>query len=186
MDLKCRFGGGKLSKLELAVPIGILAISGCSKGIHEIDFKQVNQEEDSLRVLATNFQQKVRILVEEGVEDYSMKQECLSYFEDYFNHSFDCQLLSICWDHVSKPDTFGRRVLQSLYEKVGVGQTVSYKELANLAGNHNAQRAVGSTMRKNPVPIIIPCHRVIKRSKEIGNYNCGVAVKKWLLDFESE
>jgi O-6-methylguanine DNA methyltransferase len=182
-------GGGELSRFELAVPIGVLAISGCSVGIHELKFKHVNQEEDTLRVIAdSSFQNVSRLVFEEGNQDHEMRKECLSYFEDYFSGSFrgehTIKLPSICWSHTSKADSFGRKVLRSLYETVAVGQKVSYKKLASLAGNANVSRAVGTTLRKNSVPIIIPCHRVITSSKGIGNYNCGVAIKQWLLDFE--
>ncbi len=69
---------------------------------------------------------------------------------------------------------------------VAYGQTLSYKELALLAGHPNAYRAVGSAMAKNKFIIVVPCHRVIKEDGNLGNYSGihGVKTKIWLLDHE--
>jgi O-6-methylguanine DNA methyltransferase len=77
-----------------------------------------------------------------------------------------------------------RAVLVSLC-RVGFGKTVSYGELAEQAGLPGAARFVGSVMRKNRFPIIIPCHRVILSSGKMGNYSSGgTEMKCRLLDFE--
>ena len=66
-----------------------------------------------------------------------------------------------------------------------MGSTITYKNLGSLVGNQNAQRAVGSVMRKNPVCLVIPCHRVVKSGhNNIGNYTGGVEIKEWLLKYE--
>lgn len=76
---------------------------------------------------------------------------------------------------------YHKQVLEQLL-KVPYGQTVTYKQLAQQTGNPNAARAVGSAMRKNPLPIIIPCHRVLPASKQVGNYSAGGSSnKEWLL-----
>ncbi len=64
------------------------------------------------------------------------------------------------------------------------GETISYKELAIKSNHENAIRAVGSVCRKNKIPIIIPCHRVIKSDGTIGNYSGGIDTKKLLLQLE--
>lgn len=68
--------------------------------------------------------------------------------------------------------------------KVAFGQTVSYCQLATLSGNPAASRAVGTAMKNNCVPLIIPCHRVIKSDGRIGQFGCGATVKEWLLNHE--
>jgi O-6-methylguanine DNA methyltransferase len=65
------------------------------------------------------------------------------------------------------------------------GTSISYKELACMAGCPLAWRAVGTAMKKNPVMLVVPCHRVIKSNGDIGNYGGGVKIKKFLLDLES-
>lgn len=76
--------------------------------------------------------------------------------------------------------TFDRLVLERLY-KSRAGKTVRYGELAELVGNPRAARAVGGAMRRNPIPILIPCHRVLPASGQLGNYTGGVEKKAWLL-----
>jgi methylated-DNA-[protein]-cysteine S-methyltransferase len=61
------------------------------------------------------------------------------------------------------------------------GQTKTYKEIARQIGNDHAYRAVGTALKKNPLPILIPCHRVVKSDGHIGNYNTGGKSRKILL-----
>lgn len=64
------------------------------------------------------------------------------------------------------------------------GETISYKELAKRIGNNKAIRAVGGANNKNPIGIVIPCHRVIGADGSLVGYARGLDRKKWLLDFE--
>ena len=71
--------------------------------------------------------------------------------------------------------------------KVEYGKTVTYGQLAKLAGSEKAARAVGSAMRKNPFVIVVPCHRVLPTGGKLGNYSAGGAANKdWLLTFEKQ
>ncbi len=79
---------------------------------------------------------------------------------------------------------FRRIVLELLHERVGFGETRSYAELAALAGSPKASRAVGSAMATNPVPIVVPCHRVLRTGGALGGYGGGLEVKRWLLALE--
>jgi methylated-DNA-[protein]-cysteine S-methyltransferase len=78
---------------------------------------------------------------------------------------------------------FRRQILDEL-TKVPYGQVVSYRELATAAGNPKASRAVGSAMATNPLPIVVPCHRVIRTDGSIGQYGGGVPMKQALLALE--
>lgn len=80
---------------------------------------------------------------------------------------------------------FQRRVLEIL-RAVRPGATLSYGELAKRAGNPAASRAVGGAMARNPVPVVVPCHRVVPTSGKLGNYSAtgGVETKKALLALE--
>ncbi len=78
---------------------------------------------------------------------------------------------------------FQRHVLLTLRAEVPAGETVTYGELAELAGRPGAARAVGTAMRKNPVQLLIPCHRVVA-ANGIGGYGGGpggIALKRALL-----
>ncbi len=78
---------------------------------------------------------------------------------------------------------FKRRVLDAA-AVIPFGETASYREMANTAGSPGAVRAAGSAMGANPVPILIPCHRVIRSDGSSGLYGGGEKAKRWLLDFE--
>jgi methylated-DNA-[protein]-cysteine S-methyltransferase len=82
---------------------------------------------------------------------------------------------------------FRRIVLETLVAEIPWGEVVSYGELAALAGRPRAARAVGSAMRNNPIPFVIPCHRVVAAGNKIGGYGGGrnaVALKRALLERE--
>jgi methylated-DNA-[protein]-cysteine S-methyltransferase len=80
---------------------------------------------------------------------------------------------------------FPRTVYEVLHREVGFGETVSYGELAEMAGRPGAARAVGNSMSRNPVPIVVPCHRVVAASGRIGGYGpSGVSTKRYLLALE--
>jgi methylated-DNA-[protein]-cysteine S-methyltransferase len=80
---------------------------------------------------------------------------------------------------------FPRTVYEVLHRDVSYGETVSYGELAEMAGRPGAARAVGNAMSRNPVPIVVPCHRVVAAGGRIGGYGpSGVATKRFLLSLE--
>lgn len=82
---------------------------------------------------------------------------------------------------------FRRDVLDTLIREVGWGETVTYGELAEMAGRPRAARAVGQAMATNPVPFVVPCHRVVASGGRIGGYGGawsdghGTALKRRLL-----
>jgi methylated-DNA-[protein]-cysteine S-methyltransferase len=78
---------------------------------------------------------------------------------------------------------FQKDVYKTL-QKVGYGEVITYKNLAERSGHPKAYRAVGTALKNNKIPIIIPCHRVIKTDNSIGNYNGGVWRKEKLLQLE--
>jgi O-6-methylguanine DNA methyltransferase len=78
---------------------------------------------------------------------------------------------------------FQQRVWNALRD-IPYGQTVSYGELADTLGQPSASRAVGLANGKNPVGIIVPCHRVVGADGSLTGYGGGLERKRWLLDFE--
>lgn len=81
--------------------------------------------------------------------------------------------------------SFQKKVWNALSE-IPYAQTRSYKEIATFIGNKNASRAVGHANNKNPIAIIIPCHRVIGSSGKLVGYAGGLEIKKALLELESQ
>ena len=78
---------------------------------------------------------------------------------------------------------FFKSVLNTM-KKIPYNQTWSYSELANKSGYKKAFRAVGTVCKNNPLPLIFPCHRVIKKNKDIGKFNRGVELKAFLINLE--
>lgn len=64
------------------------------------------------------------------------------------------------------------------------GKTVSYKEISKLIGHPNSWRAVGNALAKNPIMLVIPCHRILKNGGNIGGFSAGIDIKKTLLEIE--
>ena len=101
--------------------------------------------------------------------------------EDFFTgrrHNFD---VALDW---SLSQGFRRTVLEHLNTDVGYGTTTSYAALAGLAGSPKAVRAVGTACATNPIPIVVPCHRVIRSDGAVGSYRGGPAAKRVLLELE--
>lgn len=84
---------------------------------------------------------------------------------------------------ISTGTAFQRKVWEKLLE-IPYGETRSYKWLAEKVGSPKGFRAVGGANGKNPVPIIIPCHRVINSDGTLGGYSGGVWIKEFLLKLE--
>lgn len=99
--------------------------------------------------------------------------------EEYFNRerkTFDVPL------NVEGTD-FQKKVWNEL-QKIPYGKTISYKTLAERVGSVKTIRAVGGANGANPVPLIIPCHRVIHADGSLGGYSAGIAIKQKLLQLE--
>ncbi len=80
--------------------------------------------------------------------------------------------------------TFQKQVWQSLRD-IPYGETKSYKEIALRVGGENYARAVGMANNKNPLPIIIPCHRVVGSNGSLVGYALGLELKRKLIELES-
>ncbi len=118
---------------------------------------------------------------DEWINDEKNFKEVFCQLEAYFKgelKQFDLEL---------KPmgTTFQTKVWQQL-QKIPYGETISYGELARKIENPNASRAVGMANGKNPISIIIPCHRVIGKDGSLTGFGGGIDVKKDLLNLEQQ
>jgi methylated-DNA-[protein]-cysteine S-methyltransferase len=107
----------------------------------------------------------------------TLQEQITAYFEgNCVNFSRD---IPLALDGFS---SFGISVLTTC-RAIGFGQTITYGRLAKKSGRPNASRAVGSTLAKNPLPLLIPCHRVIRSDGKLGGFSApgGVSLKKRLL-----
>jgi methylated-DNA-[protein]-cysteine S-methyltransferase len=151
-------------------PVGPLTLAATPAGLVRIAF---GHDDDVLEELAERV--SPRVLEAPGRLDAVRRQ-----LDEYFvgqRHDFD---LPLDW---SLSQGFRRTVLHKLVE-VPYGHTVSYKELAELAGNPKASRATGTAMATNPIPLVVPCHRVLRSGGKIGGYGGGLDAKVWLLRLE--
>ncbi len=109
-----------------------------------------------------------------------LQQQITAYFKgDYIKFSRDIPLI------LDGFSSFGKSVLITCRE-IEMGQTITYGKLAKKAGRSNASRAVGSTLAKNPLPLIIPCHRIIRSDGKLGGFSApgGITLKKKMLELE--
>ena len=78
-----------------------------------------------------------------------------------------------------------RQLVQRYLPEIGYGQTRTYRQVAELVGNPKAVRAVGTACATNPLPVVVPCHRVLRTDGTLGRYVGGIAAKTTLLNLEA-
>jgi len=123
-----------------------------------------------------SFKKPAGIFFKKGAAPERFIKELVSYFQgSNSNFSQGINLLT--------GTEFERKVWAAL-NKIPFGETRTYKWIAEKIGNPAAVRAVGRALSKNPIPIVIPCHRVIESDGSIGGYSSGVNIKKRLLELE--
>jgi methylated-DNA-[protein]-cysteine S-methyltransferase len=154
-------------------PIGPLLVAATDAGLVRVAFSK--EDADSvLQELATRVAPRV---VASPHRLDPVRRELDEYFEgrrDHFDLPLDWRLSS----------GFRRTVLERLVADVAYGRTVSYLELATMVGNPKASRAVGTAMATNPIPIVVPCHRVLRTGGNLGGYGGGLETKAQLLALE--
>ena len=115
----------------------------------------------------------------EAVENRAPFAEAIRQLEEYFSgrrREFNLPL-------APRGTAFQQRVWQAL-TRIPFGRAVSYSDIANAIGNPAAVRAVGLANGRNPIPIVIPCHRVIGKSGTLTGYGGGLPIKRQLLALE--
>jgi methylated-DNA-[protein]-cysteine S-methyltransferase len=155
--------------------VGPLLLAATPRGLIRVAF--ANEDHDSV-LLALSQRISPRMLEAPGRLDGTARQ-----LDEYFagrRHGFD---VALDW---SLSHGFRRTVLEHLNTDVGYGTTASYAALAGLAGSPKAVRAVGTACATNPIPIVVPCHRVIRSDGAVGAYRGGSVAKRALLDLEQE
>ena len=101
--------------------------------------------------------------------------------EDYFEGKRDHFDVPVDWKLT--PAGFRNRALHAV-ARIPYGETRTYGQIAKQAGNERAFRAAGTACGRNPIPLIVPCHRVVQSGGGIGNYGGGPEMKRALLDLE--
>ena len=150
-------------------PIGRLLLLGTSRGLLRIVFP--NEDHDAVLALVAA-RVSPRILEAPQRLD-TIRRELDEYFRGE-RRTFDVEL---DWALVGE---FGRRVLGAC-AAVPYGTVTTYAELAHRIGSPKAARATGTALGSNPIPIVVPCHRVLRTGGALGGYAGGLDVKEHLL-----
>ena len=153
-------------------PFGPLLLAKTRRGLVRVGLP--NQDQDKLLV---DLSERVspRVLEAPGELDETRRELDL-----YFEGKLDRFDLPLDW---SLSSGFRQRVLRAI-NRIPYGQTRSYTEMARKAGNERAVRAAGTACGSNPIPLVVPCHRVLRTGGALGGYGGGLPMKEGLLVLE--
>lgn len=158
----------------LDTPLGRLTLEGSARGLSQVYFPDEAPNLNGLQRLTDRSDSawsSVKVLV-------AATQQITEYFAGTRR---DFELLL---DVPASPDTFRARAQRALRD-IPFGERWTYSRLASAAGSAQAARAAGSACASNPLPIVVPCHRVVPASGGLGSYRGGVAAKRLLLEHEA-
>ncbi|MCW3028331.1 MAG: methylated-DNA--[protein]-cysteine S-methyltransferase [Solirubrobacterales bacterium] len=154
-------------------PFGELLLAATDRGLLRVAFP----EEDTDSVLERISRRVSPRIVEAPAGLERVRRELDEYFSGS-RRRFD---LALDWSLVGGP--FGREVLRVTSE-IPYGGVLSYREVAMDAGSPRGSRAAGNALGSNPIPIVVPCHRVLHTGGGLGGYGGGLDRKRWLLELE--
>ena len=157
----------------LDTPLGKAAVAATSRGLVRVALPNESLDE-MLTGLVAELSPRV-------LEYPARLDEARRELEEYFEGRRDHFELPIDW-RLSHPG-FYRRVLRAT-ARVPFGEVITYRDAAKRAGNSRAVRAAGTAVGSNPIPIVVPCHRVVRSDGQIGNYGGGPEMKRFLLHLE--
>ncbi|HEY0932316.1 MAG TPA: methylated-DNA--[protein]-cysteine S-methyltransferase [Trebonia sp.] len=158
----------------LDTPVGTLLLAATERGLVRVAYASENHDA-VLQALADRI--SPRILREPARLDKAAAE-----LDEYFagrRHSFDVPL---DWQLSAG---FRSTVLHHLATDLAYGRTASYSTVARLVGNPGAVRAVGTACATNPLPVVVPCHRVVRADGSMGGYLGGPDAKRTLLTLET-
>jgi len=158
-----------LSRREMDSPIGTLTVVADGDAIVAIWFEA--EVADSPAALDRT--------VEAGAGEHAILDRAIEQLEEYFRGErteFELPL-------APQGTPFQQKAWLALRE-IPFGETITYGEQARRLGDPNKSRAVGAANGKNPIPIVVPCHRVVGANGHLTGYAGGLGTKAWLLDHE--
>ncbi|MDC3413631.1 methylated-DNA--[protein]-cysteine S-methyltransferase [Aquibacillus sp. 3ASR75-11] len=161
---------------ELETPVGTMTMIRTDEGLCRLDF-------GSLRDLSSALipWKKRYFLFGEFKQDPERLEPINTQLREYFDQQR--KTFSIPFDLYGTP--FQQRVWNVLFSHIPYGETQSYKDVAHKIQSPKAVRAVGGAINKNPIAIIVPCHRVIGSNGSLVGYNGGLNKKEYLLKLEN-
>lgn len=153
-------------------PFGPLLLAQTRRGLVRVGLPNQDAEE----LLADLSERVSPRVLEAPAQLDEARRELDLYFEGKLDH-FD---LPLDW---RLSGGFRQRVLRAI-SRIPYGQTRSYTEMARKAGNERAVRAAGTACGSNPIPLVVPCHRVLRTGGALGGYGGGLPMKRALLELE--
>lgn len=166
-------GAAEVAYARVDTPLGATTVAATGRGVVAVGLPNRALDE-FLTELTTGLSPRV---VEAPGRLDEVRRELEEYFEGR-RRTFD---VPVDWTLV--PGGFYRKVLRATAE-LPFGVTVTYGEIAGRAGNPRAHRAAGTALGSNPIPIVVPCHRIVRSGGDPGNYGGGPEMKRWLLRLE--
>ena len=165
----------KLIVREIQSPIGAITVVVKETKIIRIEFSTWEEKKEKI----THWCKKYGLST-----DFAMKKDSLEPLETQLQNYFlgNSQAFSIDYELYGTP--FQIKVWRKLAEFVNYGETKTYQDLAIAIGSPRAVRAIGGAMNKNPLSIIVPCHRIIGKNKKMVGYGGGLDKKVYLLNLE--
>jgi methylated-DNA-[protein]-cysteine S-methyltransferase len=154
-------------------PMGPLLVAATRRGLVRVSYNAAERTDQVLDDLAMKVSPRI-------IEDASRLDEIRRELDEYFNKKRTRFEVPLDW---SLTHGFTRKVLRAT-ARVPYGGLVTYKEVARRAGNERASRAAGNALGSNPIPIVVPCHRVVHSGGGLGGYTGGLERKKFLLGVE--
>lgn len=165
---------------QIDSPIGPLFVAASGAGLCEIDFAQDEAETILRRRLAARgFDPRPLPADEERPADRVVEDaatQLTEYFQGQRDH-FDLPL------DLSGVTPFTRSVLEAT-ATVPFGRLDTYRSIAERIGKPRATRAVGNALGRNPIPVVVPCHRIVRSDASLGGYTGGLHIKQQLLALE--
>lgn len=158
----------------LDTPVGAVLAATTARGLAMLEYVGQGDVAGPLEVLSRRISPRV---LEAPDRLSAVRRQLEGYFSGG-RRAFD---LPIDWQLVGGP--FARRVLEAT-ARIPYGEVRTYTEVAGEAGNRRASRAAGNALGANPVPIVVPCHRVVRSGGGLGGYTGGLDVKRHLLELE--
>jgi len=158
---------------EIDSPFGPLLVAKTRRGLAKVSFPTVYDSEETLAELAERISPRV-LEAPAALDD--VRRQLDHYFEGELRE-FD---LPLDW---RLTDGFRKRAQQAI-ARIPYGKTRSYTQIATSAGNERAVRAAGTACGSNPIPIVVPCHRVLRSGGGLGGYGGGLPMKEALLRLE--
>jgi methylated-DNA-[protein]-cysteine S-methyltransferase len=154
-------------------PLGPLVVATTPRGLVRLAYTGSGGEDEVVEELAGKLSPRI-LEAPERLDD--ARRELEEYFEGH-RAGFD---LPIDW---SLAHGFSGKVLCQT-ARIGFGETSTYAEVASRAGSPRAVRAAGNALGANPIPVVVPCHRVLRTGGALGGYTGGVERKQFLLRLE--